>query len=100
MIEYVAKEDVMNAIERGYEEYVMMRNILHSPLDYIRHELGKIPTADVENVVHCKDCRFAQLFVMDAFGVKYNCIYYGLCDDRIVDENEYCACGERMENAR
>lgn len=55
-------------------------------------EISKIPTADVVEVVRCKDCKHATFY-----SCKNDACYKGIiCEYQIAigDENFFCACGE------
>ncbi len=60
----------------------------------IKH-IKRFPTADVVEVVRCKDCKHATFY-----NCKNDACYSGIiCEYRIAigDENFYCSCGERRE---
>ena len=57
-----------------------------------------IPTADVVEVVRCRDCKHCYHYVTPTLE-RYECYYYG-CSDEVVNYVEpmhYCAYGERRE---
>lgn len=56
---------------------------------YIIGTLEEVPTADAVVVVRCKDCRWSY----PAMGGTY--CSYGVCVDCVVDEDFFCADGER-----
>lgn len=58
-----------------------------------RYDINEVPTADVVEVVRCKDCIFAN--VEDGKIKCYNT--YGML---ICTENEYCSRGRRSENGK
>lgn len=60
-------------------------------LDAVENE----PTADVEEVVRCKDCKYCKKFV-DDFGVaKYFCVYF--CGSQKTKQDGYCHRGRKNE---
>lgn len=80
MSEYIKREDAKQVATSMYLEgqvSVQFCNAIHSKLD-------KVPSADVVEVVRCKDC-------------KYNAD--GTCEytEINVKDNDYCSYGERKE---
>lgn len=63
---------------------------------YARQEgIENIPTADVEEVVRCKNCKYCEK-VVDDFGVeKYFCVYF--CGASETEQNGYCHRGRKNE---
>jgi len=53
------------------------------------------PTADVEEVVRCKDCKY--LYCFSAIDRQFYCKHFpkGLQGINIVEENPFCSYGER-----
>lgn len=51
-------------------------------VDHILHKIRNYPTADVVEVVRCKDCKYFSKF--------HHCGVLGFCEP-----NEYCSRGER-----
>ena len=54
------------------------------PLSDVRKSLQMTPTADVVQVVRCKDCKY--------FSEFHHCGILGFCEP-----NEYCSSGERRK---
>lgn len=53
------------------------------------------PTADVEEVVRCKNCKYCEKFI-DDFGVaKYFCVYF--CGSQETEQDGYCHRGRKNE---
>lgn len=52
-------------------------------------EIEKLPSADVSEVVHCKDCRFYRQGTLNFNG---RCVFHGGFDP---DEEWFCADGEK-----
>lgn len=53
--------------------------------------VADFPAADVVDVVRCKECRHGY----DSVGGRH--CAYGVCVDCVVDDDFYCADGERKE---
>ena len=53
-------------------------------VDHILHKIRNYPTADVVEVVRCKDCKY--------FSEFHHCGVLGFCEP-----NEYCSRGERRK---
>ena len=71
-----------------------IRDNLGTPLGFVLTMLNNIPTADVVEVVRCKDCKYLER--TDCFG---EC---SLFNDRgdprgEMSPNDYCSYGERKE---
>lgn len=62
--------------------------------NFIVEFVEKQPTANVEEVVRCKDCKYCEKFV-DDFGVeKYFCVYF--CGSQETEQNGYCYRGRKQ----
>ena len=59
-----------------------------------RDEIRSVPTADVVEVVRCKDCKFQKV----EYG--WNCKRYKVCInfDLPMDDEDFCSWGERRED--
>lgn len=64
MIEYIKKEDALNASKIIYIEYLEEdnNNYIDADADFIpvvfKKDIEMIPAADVVEVVRCKDCKY------------------------------------------
>ena len=56
--------------------------------------LDAVPTADVVDVVHCKDCKHAEIQDYAPPSCRYCCKYSALYHAK----NFYCSMGERRED--
>ena len=101
MADYIKREDA----ERALAEQLMYEATTESEYasidlkDYIEEAeelLADVPSADVEEVVHCKDCKWCKHYKQDEQDC-YCCTHAcGLYDvDR--SEDDYCSYGERKE---
>lgn len=65
--------------------------------DGIIDEIVYQPTADVVEVVRCKDCKY--LYCLSAVDRRFYCRHHpdGLRGINIVEDNPYCSYGERRE---
>jgi hypothetical protein len=83
MAEYIERE---KAIKETINSIVEVLNIHNSvPLIKITCKMREFPTADVVEVVRCKDCVYC--------GEHYNICHYGVGRD--VKPDHYCGYGER-----
>lgn len=57
-------------------------------------ELNRVPSADVVEVVRCKDCKHHEELLNNNDG---NVVCWVHDIDVVVDRNGYCNCGERKE---
>ena len=85
MTDYIKREDAQDIIARKLSDYITDEE--RWILEYVDGEIGDIPSADVVEVVRCKDC-------------KHYCIWQMKCD-RLhlvpIADNHYCSYGERAE---
>lgn len=66
--------------------------------DVLNYSIKTAPTADVVEVVRCRECKYCHHYVTPTLE-RYECYYYG-CSDEVVNYVEpmhYCAYGERRE---
>lgn len=57
-----------------------------------KDDIDKIPTADVVEVVRCKDCKYA---TYDKSIDRYNCRNWGLYGDENTEADDFCSYGEK-----
>lgn len=81
-------------IERGEAKRVMKANDWLNPAipNVVNMILDRLPTADVVEVVRCKDCRHR----LDD-GRCYKGIYAISAGYKMTNANDYCSYGERKE---
>lgn len=82
MDEYIKRKTAIDLITRRYE----------NP-EICTQEINSIPAANVAPVTRCKDCANSY---EDAFGRLYA---YGICADRTVPDDFYCASSKPKEGA-
>lgn len=78
MAEYIERELVLKTIRDNFCTY------FPNVLDVVR----RIPTADVQPVVHCKDCKYAQ----NPNDTMIYCTYF---ECGTMSQNDFCSQGER-----
>ena len=92
MANYIKRTDVMNICEK-YSEHCFHSNDSRGQdiADRILDDVVEIPSADVEEVVRCKDCKY--------YTSKGTCT----CDQWLFDDvnidvmlNDFCSYGERV----
>lgn len=54
MSDYIKREDAIEAVRC----YMMQTGIAELPYTYAKDEIFKVPSADVVEVVRCKDCKY------------------------------------------
>ena len=91
MAEYIKREALMNEIHR-----IGGHNLCGWDTIGVKALVDRQPTADVVEVVRCKDCRnFGEDVGMSKDGVWARCFLH----KRILCENDFCSYGERrLEN--
>ena len=93
MPEYIERETTVRmAVEAATEIFDCHTTL---PLLKVANKIRTIPTADVVEVVRCKDCEFYKPYYDPIEG------FYGQCLVRECDigETDYCSYGERKEGA-
>ena len=90
MAEYIEREALLREIERRERLMVGDKTI---SVDALKRFILNRPTADVAPVTRCKDCANSY---EDAFG---RVCTYGICVDRIVPDDFYCASSKPKEGA-
>ena len=89
MAEYIEREKVL---EIAKDKYYSDFHKSMADLTSLRELLEDTPTADVVEVVYCKNCKHLMF-----------CDFYGECTKGymgIVQPNDYCSKGERRESEK
>ena len=88
MARYIDKDKLIEAIERETEPY---RTWDCTKFEAAMDAIESVPTADVVEVVRCKDCKFYDKEFTN-FAGKHICSHF----DKIVldDNNDFCSYGE------
>lgn len=60
------------------------------------HIIEQAPTADVVEVVRCRDCKFLETIECPITGVELLVCRHGLLN-RVVEKEHFCSYGERRE---
>lgn len=104
--EYIRRDAAMKAVASQY-------GACRSPaqnrlLDEIRNKIRRVPSADVAEVVRCKDCEYAERYERTDRTAGYYCGHpkntfaYGERWDRVFkpikEADDFCSYGERKEN--
>lgn len=87
MSKYYKAEDIIKAINDGQNKWYSNETLRNSMLKFLVED---IPSADVVEVVHCKDCKH---YVSDG-GAIMECEIYEVP----TEDNHYCGYGERKDN--
>ena len=88
MDEYINKAELVGNLDRFAPEQL-------TPL--IRTLIEKQPTADVVEVVRCKDCVYRVPINEQQFSYKGKPAMHCVIHSRLRSENDYCSYGERRE---
>ena len=95
MSEYIKREDAQDIIDIVLSDY--LTDSERAILEDVNAEIGEIPSADVVEVVRCKDCKWCKQNNSHGYEweecEKINMI--GLSHD-VVDD-DYCSYGERKD---
>ena len=95
MSEYIKKEDV---IQEVIYELDAFDHVPQALIDRIKRDFDTLPTADVVEVVRCKDCKRGEWRVsgLDNKTKGYRCAIHAVLGFDFGD-NGYCSYGERKE---
>ena len=88
MSRYVDMDKVYETARKYHKDFAESIADLTS----LREVLEDTPTADVVEVVRCKDCKYWQ---DNNGGYPHNECKW--CGNETPDDVDYCSCGERME---
>ena len=85
-----------------YIDVDKLLNRLPDDLPYkasVKRVLTQAPTADIVEVVRCKDCKYCFHYGRPNYE-RYECEYYGTSDEVVdyVEPMHYCSYGERKIN--
>ena len=88
MSRYIDREDLLNNLKQFAPE--LLKPLIVSLIE-------KQPTADVAEVVRCKDCKYRGSRLSVPTGVYYSCVNYNL---PYCKPDDFCSLGARMEVTR
>ena len=93
---YIDKENIDKKIEdiisRQPKDFSSYQNGFYTAIKYLWGEISDLPTADVVEVVRCKDCAYYNAKLMTC----YNNDFPFNCESRpITREDDFCSYGER-----
>ena len=98
MSEYIKREDAIKAFEQWKEPQVLNEQdgVWNRGIDCCINEVKHhVPSADVVEVVRCRDCKYwrsdGECIMHSNYALN---LIYG------VDENDYCSYGERKDGER
>lgn len=92
MSDYIERDAVEQMINRWADEY----SYIEVPTEWAEDEVRKIPTADLVEVVRCKDCKWWVREGNDSFGYAMFCDHdCSLGGQGIKKPEDYCSYGER-----
>ena len=90
MAEYVDRKQLMKERERAIQVYenanIFSVEAIRSGLKPLLDKIVDLHTADVVEVVRCKDCIRVN---------KYKERYFCSCDNTQMEANDFCSCGVR-----
>lgn len=98
MKEYIEREKAIAICQNHYEHCLKMHDFSGDSVAYdIRANIQGLPTADVVEVVRCKDCQF---FKRDTDYCKKRNKGYCYWDNTIKTRTHFCSYGARKEGTR
>lgn len=99
MSRYIEREKVLEAMQDN--KYAKPENDfqrgVNASVDFILADIKHLPTADVVEVVRCKDCKRCCIEHRKKEKGKESIGVYVCNGIGVVDSTFYCACGERRE---
>ena len=104
MAEYIEREALLKELKEKHddmmqdEEYYGKRRLWHEALSHARVEsiVECQPTADVVEVVRCKDCIYSEKICDIIHGEPFRVCNYGVYEQG-VDDMHYCGRGAKMD---
>lgn len=94
MNDYIKREDAIQAIVGHLVPKQYDGNLVNAGFEVAHEIVDVLPSADVAEVVRCKDCKHHEELLNNNDG-NVLCWAHGL--DVVVDRNGYCNYGEREE---
>lgn len=91
---YIDADKIVLTAERG----IVTNGLIFIPMCDVRQSIEKTPTADVVEVVRCKDCKYADEW--DGKKFECRCPYTPWATDEyaiVCEPTHYCSHGERKE---
>ena len=85
---YIEREKAIAEIDKG-------NLLVGNNAEWAKEILHRTPTADVVEVVRCKDCKHSTTYELWNGRPYIACIYNGLISE--VSADHYCSYGERRE---
>ena len=97
MGDYIKREDAIERLSYHTDFYQNDREFGTEEMlykDSALKEISDIPSADVVEVVRCKDCKYA---TYDKSIDRYDCCNWGLDGDEYTEADDFCSYGERAD---
>lgn len=89
--EYIEREAVVERATYMFDE------VLGTCKCVLVEDIEKVPTADVAEVVRCKDCKHGYSYYGNILCTNINSPWYNAEFDIIMENNDFCSYGERKE---
>ena len=98
--EYVESKSVLDYIDKRIPKLIASADGTHIvSVEAISAVIAKFPTADVVEVVHCKDCKHSRSYLFGDFCCEsddvWNTVHADDCLHIVVAPEHYCSYGER-----
>ena len=91
MRRYIDEDRLYSNIE---EKYKVAQGDAREAYNDVLDTICEIPTADVQEVIRCKDCKYS-CEEKPVFGITdYSCIKLGI---HCLDANDFCSYGAKMD---
>lgn len=99
MTDYISRQAAIEAVEKC-QQYKVSKEDYAVDFAEVKTELMLLPTADVVDVVRCKDCKHGKDAVRGDYKHRLHLIDCNRIDDEhpyIMRSNDFCSWGERAE---
>ena len=97
MAEYIEKQALLKKMYASHSVPLLISQTTDEDIMFktMVSIVGEQPTADVVEVVHCRDCK--HLYELSAIDRRFYCRHHpqGLTGINIIEDNPYCSYGER-----
>ena len=88
MNRYIDADKIVITAERG----ICVDELIFIPMIDVHRSIDATPTADVVEVVRCKDCKYFKMM-----GTTPRCNFYKGLATTVSPQTDYCSYGERRE---
>lgn len=100
MAEYIRREDALDCLKRYPTGKYAGENLYCAEIRAAADDINDLPSADVVEVVRCKDCLFAHRGMLSDMTKEVWCTYWQKTEGKawnVMHFNDFCSHGEKEE---